>query len=80
MDLWAWDGEDIKIFDYKSSESQSHHAEKQLIFYSWILEEIYHPRKIQMYVLYPFQKKITSYPYKEEDKNLFENWLSSQTK
>lgn len=74
IDLWAWKSDEIFVFDYKSSPSPK--DEKQLIFYSWILDEIYHPKKIRMYAIYPFQTKTSFLLYEESHKKLFEDWLS----
>ena len=75
IDLWAWDKKHIHLFDYKSSESQSSRIKKQLIFYSGILNELYHPEKIWMYEVYPFQKRICKSFYDQSYKNLFKDWL-----
>ena len=76
IDLWSWDDKQIRLFDYKSSKSQSPQTEKQLIFYSWILDEFYHPEKIWMYEVYPFQKIIHESLYNKSHKRLFEDWLA----
>ena len=80
IDLWVWDDKDIRIFDYKSSEAYPDQIEKQLIFYSWILNELYHPKRVQMYAIYPFQKKASSFFYGDTEKSLVENWLEAQIK
>ena len=75
IDLWAWDSNKIHLFDYKSSSSQSPQTKKQLIFYSGILDEFYHPESIVMYEVYPFQKMIHQSVYNQSHKSLFEDWL-----
>ena len=76
VDLWGWESDEIHLFDYKSSLSQSSLAKKQLIFYSWVLNEFYHPKKIWMYEVYPFQQKVCSLFYNESHNSLVENWLT----
>ncbi len=77
VDLWAWDHNQkhIHLFDYKSSPSQPDRTKKQLIFYSGILNQIYHPEKIWMYEVYPFQKTIRPALYNSSHQSLFESWL-----
>ena len=75
IDLWGWDSDEIHLFDYKSSISQSSQTEKQLIFYSWILDEFYHPKNVWMYEVYPFQQTIRKKLYDSSHKKMFENWL-----
>ena len=77
IDLWSWDDERIHLFDYKSSKSQSEKAKKQLIFYSWILDQMYHPKKIWMYEVYPFDKAVFKSFYNRSHKGLFEKWLQN---
>lgn len=78
VDLWGWDDKDIHIFDYKSSESQLHQTKRQLIFYSWVLNEFYQPNRICFHAVYPFQKKIISSLYGETEKSLFDRWMKSR--
>ena len=75
IDLWAWDSKEVHLFDYKSAVSQSLQAEKQLIFYSWVLEEFYHPKNIWMYEVYPFQGVIKKTLYSKFHRETVENWL-----
>ncbi len=76
IDLWGKkNGNEIWVFDYKSAPSQS--VKKQLIFYSWILENMYQPETITMCEVYPFEKRIESQNYKEIHKKEMENWLKS---
>ena len=75
IDLWALDKKHIHLFDYKSSESQSSRTKKQLIFYSGILNELYHPEKIWMYEVYPFQKMLRKSLYNQSHKSLFKGWI-----
>ena len=76
IDLWANHSDEIHLFDYKSSSPQSSTGvKKQLIFYSWILDESYHPKKIWMYEVYPFQKDIKQSLYDKAHKNLIEAWI-----
>ena len=76
IDLWAWDSHNIHVFDYKSSLSLSPQTKKQLIFYSWILDQFYHPKSIIMSEVYPFQQMIHQSVYNPSHKSLFENWLN----
>ena len=75
IDLWAWDSDEIHLFDYKSSASPSPQTKKQLIFYSWVLDEFYHPKKVWMYEVYPFQQIIKKRLYEHSHKEIFESWL-----
>ncbi len=75
IDLWAWDSQEICLFDYKSSPTDK--TKWQLIFYSYVLNELYHPKKIRMVELYPFQKKVCSSIYDESQKEKMEIWLKS---
>ena len=78
IDLWAWDSKEIHIFEYKSSLSQSQTAQKQLVFYSWILNEFYHPKKIWMYEVYPMEETLKEKTlYSEFDKTEVEDWLNN---
>ena len=78
IDLWAWDSKEIHIFDYKSSLSLSQTAQKQLVFYSWILNEFYHPQKIWMYEVYPIEETLKEKTlYSESDKTEVEDWLNN---
>ena len=78
IDLWAWDGQQIQLFDYKSSRNQSSKNKKQLAFYSWILDECYHPEKIWMYELYPFQQKLEKTLYNKTHKQCVDYWLKKK--
>ena len=75
IDLWSWSGKEIYLFDYKSSFSKN--VKDQLIFYSWILDQMYQPKAIWMYECYPLEEKINKTLYQTEHKELFASWLSS---
>ena len=75
IDLWSWCGEEICLFDYKSAVSEN--VKNQLIFYSWILDQMYHPKAIWMYECYPLEEKIKKSLYQSQHKVLFETWLKS---
>ncbi len=75
IDLWAWDSNEIHLLDYKSSMSQSSQAKKQLIFYSWILDEFYHPKNIWMYELYPLQQTFKKRLYNNSYKAIVSSWV-----
>ena len=73
IDLWIKDQDGIHLFDYKSSFGPQ--VKKQLIFYSWVLNEFYKPENIFMYEVYPFQKTIKKSLYSLEDEQLLKTWL-----
>ena len=75
IDLWSWSGKEIYLFDYKSSFSKN--VKDQLIFYSWILNQMYQPKAIWMYECYPLQENIKKTLYQPEHKELFDSWFSS---
>ena len=78
IDLWAKEDNAIHLFDYKSSREQSLKTQKQLLFYGFVLDEIYRPKKLYMYEMYPLQqsfKKTLFDPAKDaQEINL---WLKS---
>ena len=75
IDLWVKKNKEIFVFDYKSSLSQK--ADKQLIFYSWILENIYQPDSIKMFTVYPFDNKIDVKKYEKSQKKQVDTWLQA---
>jgi len=77
IDLWFKDFEVLHVVDYKSS--LSHQARKQLTFYSWVLNEIYSPKKIFMYECYPFEEKTVQTLFNSKDKKIFEEWMNKNS-
>lgn len=77
MDLWGWRGKQVYLFDYKSSLKNREATKKQLIFYSYILDQIYKPKSIKCYGIYPFQRKWEEYPYTSKQKQEISLWLKS---
>ena len=75
IDLWCKKEDEIWIFDYKSSNSKSQEVKKQLVFYACILEEIYKPKKIRLFGVYPFQKEIKEWECSMQEKKEFIPWL-----
>ena len=75
IDLWSWSGEEISLLDYKSGGSKN--VKNQLIFYSWVLDQMYQPKTLWMYECYPLEEKIEKTLYQPQHKELFENWLES---
>lgn len=77
MDLWGWQEREIHLFDYKSSIKNRERTKKQLIFYSYILDQIYKPKSIKCHGVYPFQKKTEEYLYSFIQKQEVSSWLKS---
>ena len=75
IDLWSWSDREIYLFDYKSAVSKN--IKNQLIFYSWILDQMYRPKMIWMYECYPLEERIKKSLYQSQHKALFETWLKS---
>ena len=75
IDLWSWSGEEISLFDYKSAVSKN--VKNQLIFYSWILDQMYQPKALWMYECRPLEEKIEKTLYQPQHKELFENWFEA---
>ena len=75
IDLWSWIGNEIYLFDYKSAVSKN--VKNQLIFYSWILDQIYQAKAIWMYECYPLEEKTKKTLYQPQHKELFESWFMS---
>ena len=76
IDLWFRDNSTLHVVDYKSSLSEQ--TRKQLIFYSWVLNEMYHPGQIFMYECYPLQRKTLKTLFSSEDKKEFESWINQK--
>lgn len=77
IDLWGFYKDDIYVFDYKSSFSQK--VEKQLIFYSWVLNQMHQPKNIMMIAMYPFEKDFNSKKYSPEHEKEVKTWLQQYT-
>ncbi len=74
IDLWGKKRDkDLWVFDYKSGSSQN--VKKQLIFYSWVLDNMYQFETVKMCEVYPFEKRIEIQDYKENHQKEMENWL-----
>ena len=76
IDLWGKRDQKIWVFDYKSSLSQK--AEKQLIFYSWVLSQIHKPQSITMCSVYPLEQEIKTYTYEQAHQQEMKDWLKQQ--
>ena len=77
IDLWSQKQDSIWVFDYKSSDKEKDATKRQLMFYSYVLDQIYHPKKLVMCALYPFQKTYDEMVFSEQDKKEVEAWLNS---
>ncbi|MDE0091676.1 MAG: hypothetical protein OXN83_00125, partial [Oligoflexia bacterium] len=75
IDLWSWFEKEIYLFDYKSAVSNN--VKNQLIFYSWILDQMYQPEAIWMYESYPLEGKTRKTLYQPQHKELFETWFKT---
>ncbi|MCY4321917.1 MAG: UvrD-helicase domain-containing protein [Bdellovibrionaceae bacterium] len=75
IDLWSWSDKDIYLFDYKSAVSKS--VKNQLIFYAWILNQMYQPRAIWMHECYPLEEQIKKMKYSDQHEELFNNWFKT---
>ena len=75
IDLWSWLDGEICLFDYKSSVSSS--VKNQLIFYSWILDQMYRPKALWMYECYPLEEKTQKTLYQPSHKKWFETWFKT---
>ena len=78
IDLWSWSDDEIYLFDYKSAPSKN--VKNQLIFYSWILDQMYQAKAIWMYECYPLEEKTQKTLYQTQHKELFKTWLNSLNK
>ena len=77
MDLWGRKRRQIHLFDYKSSLGNREHTKKQLAFYGYVLDQLYHPESVKCFGVYPFQKKTEEYPYSSKEKEAMSLWLKS---
>jgi len=70
----------IHVLDYKSSappkKTGFNPTRSQLVFYSWVLNEIYHPDQIFMYECYPLEKATKKTKFNLEDKKAVDQWIS----
>lgn len=78
IDLWGWKEDVLWVFDYKSTMKTSSAVDYQLAFYSYVLEQIYRPKQIQMCALYPFAQKTECLSYSEEHREQVSHWISRQ--
>lgn len=80
IDLWNQKGDEIWIFDYKSSSPDpKKDVFKQTSFYAYVLDQIYKPDQIIMNAVYPIAQKIKKRSYSKEDRQKMILWLESIT-
>ena len=77
IDLWGWQDEQIYLFDYKSSARNRELTKKQLAFYCYALDQLYKPKAIKCFAIYPFQRQSEEYPYSIREKKEISWWLDS---
>ena len=80
IDLWTWLDSTIHLVDYKSSapvEKGFNSTKNQLVFYGWILNELYKPKQIMMYECYPLKKITKKIEFQEEHKTEVDVWIEA---
>ena len=83
IDFWCQLDSVIHVIDYKSSSPHFtgfNSTRSQLVFYSWVLNEIYHPKQIFIYECYPLKKVTKKTKFHTKDKKEVELWIKEELK